>query len=218
MKSFLLIIKSLLLTILFQLTFLLIYGQDIPAPEGYVILEEKEGDLDKDGIPEKVVVFNTNDSTDVGTIREIQVYKKSGNKWELLTSSKNAIGKSEDGGMGGDPFESIEIKGGVLIINQSGGSSWKWFKTDKYRFQNGRFQLIGVINNYGRPGEYFENIDFNLLTGKLVFKKEYENDEQKIYKKQNETFYKKGMKIFLTDRTLNEIKILTPKYKNEIYL
>lgn len=218
MKSSLSTIKSLLLTILFQLTFLLIYGQDILTPEGYVILDEKEGDLNKDGIPEKVIVFNTNDSTDVGTIREIQVYKKSGNKWELLTSSKNAIGKSKDGGMDGDPFESIEIKGGVLIINQSGGSSWKWFKTDKYKFQNGRFQLIGFINNYGKPGEYFENIDFNLLTGKIVFEKEYENDEQKIYKKQNETFYKKGMKIFLTDRTLNEIKILTPKYKNEIYL
>jgi len=207
----------------FFFAFLLLFvlssnGQDIPTPKGYETLDEKEGDLNKDGTPEKVIVFNTNDSTDVGTIREIQIYKKSGDKWELLTSSKNAVGKSEDGGMNGDPFESIEIKGGVLIINQSGGSSWKWFKTDKYRFQNGRFQLIGFINNYGKPSEYFENVDFNILTGKIVYEKEYENDEQKIYKKENEAFYKKGIKVYLTNRTLNEIKIITPKYKNEIYL
>ena len=210
--------KSLLLTILFQLTLLLIYGQDIPTPEGYQIVDEKEGDLTMDGIPEKVIVFNTNDSTDVGTIREIQVYKKTGNKWELLASSKNAIGKSKDGGMDGDPFESIEITGGILIINQSGGSSWKWFKTDKYKFQDGKLLLIGFTNNYGKPGEYFENIDFNLVTGKIIYAKEYEDEAQTIYKKENETFYKKGLKIDLTNRTSKEIKIVTPKYKNEIYL
>ncbi len=44
-------------------------GQDIPVPAGYKILDEKVGDLDKDSIPEKVIVFDTNDSTDDGTIR-----------------------------------------------------------------------------------------------------------------------------------------------------
>jgi len=193
-------------------------GQDIAIPNGYKILDQKEGDLNNDGIAEKAIVFNTNDSTEFGTAREINIYKKSNSKWTLIANSKNAIGKSEDGGMMGDPFENIEIKNGVLLINQSGGSSWKWFKTDKYRFQNGRFQLIGFINNYGKPSEYFENIDFNLLTGKIVYKKEYEDEKQDVYKKENETFYKKGLKIYLTNRTSDEIKILTPKYKNEIYL
>jgi hypothetical protein len=196
-------------------------GQDIPIIAGYKILDQKEGDLNADGIAEKVIVFNTNDSTEFGTVREIQIYKKSGNKWILLAGSKNAVGKSEEGGMMGDPFESIEIKNGVLVINQSGGSSWKWFKADKYRFQNGMFRLIGYTNIYGKPCEYFENVDFNILTGKIVYNKEYEDCEQgdqRIKKKENETFYKKGIEIDLTNRTLNEIKIVTPKYKNEIYL
>ena len=205
-------------TVVLLLTSFLSNGQVIPTPAGYIKLDEKEGDLNKDGTPEKVIVFNTNDSTDVGTVREIQVYKKSGNKWELLTGSKNLIGKSQDGGMSGDPFESIEIKGGVLIINQSGGSSWKWFTTDKYKFQNGGLQLIGFTNSCGKPGEYFENVDFNLMTGKIVYEKEYEDDGQKIYKKENETFYKKGLKIHLADRKSGEIKIITPKYKKEIYI
>jgi len=79
-----------------------------------------------------------------------------------------------------------------------------------------RFVLIGFINNYGKPGEYFENIDFNLTTGKIIYTKEYENEAQKIYKNENETFYKKGLKIYLSNRTSDEIKIVTPKYKNEI--
>lgn len=202
----------------FSLICLITNSQTIPTPDGYNILDQKEGDLDKDGIAEKVIVFNTLDSTESGTTRDIRIYQKTGNNWHLFESSKTAIGASEGGGMMGDPFESIEIKDGVLLVNQSGGSSWKWFKTDKYRFQKGRFQLIGFINNYGRPSEYFENIDFNLLTGKIVYTKEYEDEKQNIYKKENETFYKKGLKIYLTNRTSDEIKITTPKYKNEIYL
>jgi hypothetical protein len=195
-------------------------GQDIALPTGFKVLDQKDGDLTKDGIAEKVIVFDTNDSAESGTVRVIHIYKKAGNKWTLLVSSKSAVGESESGGMMGDPFESIEIKDNILFINQSGGSSWKWFKTDKYRFQNGTFQLIGYTNNYGKPCQYFENVDFNLLTGKIVYEKEYENCEegdQKIVKKQNETFYKKGIKIDMANRA-TEIKIITPKYKNEIYL
>jgi hypothetical protein len=203
------------------LVYFLSNGQDISVPAGYQILDQKEGDLNRDGITEKVIVFDTNDSAESGTVREIQIYKKSGNKWELLASSKNAVGQSESGGMMGDPFENIEIKDGVLLINQSGGSSWKWSKTDKYRLQNGKFQLIGYENYYGKPCEYFESLDFNLVTGKIIYKKEYEGcdeGEQKINRKETETFYKKGIKIYLTTRTLSEIKIIAPKYKTEIYL
>jgi hypothetical protein len=203
------------------LTYLLSNSQDIQVPAGYKILDQKEGDLNKDSVSEKVIVFDTNDSAESGTIREIQVYKKSVNNWELLAGSKNAIGQSDAGGMMGDPFEGIEIKDGILIIYQSGGSSWKWSKIDKYRFQNGKFQLIGYENYYGKPCEYFENVDFNLMTGKIVYEKEHENcdeGEQKINKSETETFYKKGIKIELTNRTANEIKIITPKYKREIYL
>ncbi len=209
------------LTAVLLIVYLMSNGQDIPVHAGYTILAQEEGDLTKDSIAEKVIVFNTDDSTDFGTIREIDIYKKSDNKWSLLASSKNAIGRSEDGGMMGDPFESIEIKDGILIIKQSGGSCWKWFKTDKYRFQNNAFELIGYTNIYGKACEYFENVDFNLSTGEIIYNKDYEycdQEGQKAGKDESETFYKKGLKINLTNRTSNEIKIVTPKYKSEIYL
>ena len=57
-----------------------------------------------------------------------------------------------------------------------------------------------------------------MLTGKIVYAKEFEDETQKIYKKENETFYKKGLKIHLAERKSGEIKIITPNYNNEIYL
>ena len=72
----------------------------------------------------------------------------------------------------GDPFEGIEIKNGILIINHWGGSSWKWSLSDKYRFQNNQFQLIGHTSNCGKPCEYWMNCDFNISTGKVIIKKE----------------------------------------------
>ena len=44
------------------------------------------------------------------------------------------------------------------------------------------------------------------MTGKIIYEKEYEDcdqGEQKINKKEIETFYKKGIKIDLTNRAPN---------------
>jgi len=66
-----------------------------------------------------------------------------------------------------------------------------------------------------------ETDDFNLSTGKIIFKKEYEKCEdgkQEIYKKENEMFFEKGVIINLENRNEKEIKIVTPKYNRKIYL
>ena len=66
------------------------------------------------------------------------------------------------------------------------------------------------------------NFDFNLLTGKIDYGKDYEScndgEGQKIYKTETETFYKKGVLYNLNNRYLKETKIITPKYKDELYL
>jgi hypothetical protein len=126
--------------------------------------------------------------------------------------------------MMGDPFGSIEIKNGILIIEHDGGSSWKWGYTDKYKFQNGEFNLIGYTGNYGKLCEYWTNFDFNISTGKIIFKKEFEacdenaEETQKITKTLNETFYYKNLKLSLKNRYSKETKIITPKYKIDYYL
>jgi hypothetical protein len=201
-------------------------AQSTTIPAGYEVLQQVTGDLDKDSIAEKVVVYNTpetNPETD-GIIREIIIYKKTNEGWKTWQHSKNAILDSRSGGMLGDPFEEIRLEKGILVISHAGGSSWKWGHEDKYRFQNKRFELIGYSSLYGKPCEYWTDVDYNISTGKIIVKKAYEQcdddgEPQKVNKTENETFKQKpGVSIHLGNRNQIDIKIVTPRYRHEIYL
>ena len=201
------------------------FGQSFLIPKNYSILDTIKGDLNNDGIDELVVAYNTEKEKEdnfESVLRELIIYKKEKNDWAVWIKSKDALYGSRDGGMMGDPFEGIEIEKGILLISQNGGSSWKWGHTDKYRYQNGKFYLIGYLSNYGKTCEYWTEVDFNLSTGKMVVKKEYEScendDKQKVYKRENEAFYNKGLKITIENRSEKEVIIVSPKYKHKIYM
>jgi hypothetical protein len=207
--------------ILFTLSFVIstfCFAQKELQPAGSEIIETVEGDLDGDKTPERVVIYTTADEGELGKIREIRIQKKSGGTWMILEKSRNAILESAGGGMMGDPYQGTSIEKGILSITQAGGSSWKWGYTDKYRFQNGHFELIGHSSTYGRPGDYWAEIDFNLSTGQLNYKKEVENTAE-YGKSKQETYIKKGLKIDLQNRNQKEPrKIILPKTKEEVYL
>ncbi len=218
----LIMLNTFIYTIFIFLSFIS-HSQEIITPNGYSVLKEIEGDLNKDSIPEKAIVYNTSDSSDFGFIREIQIFKNVNQKWILLEKSRNAILKSEEGGILGDPFESIYIKKGVLIINHFGGSNSKWSKTDKYRFNVSTFELIGTKISNGMSCEYRETIDFNLLTGKIIYSKKFEKcsankNTPKVYKTENETFQNNSIKLNLNNRFTEDYQIITPKTKQVIYL
>ncbi len=185
------------------------------SAKGSTILQTVDGDLDGDQIPEKVMVYNTNADDESGEIREIQILKKVNGRWTILEKSTNAILDSESGGIMGDPYSGTSIEKGILIISHFGGSSWKWQYTDKYRYQNGRFELIGHTSSSGRPGDYIKNVDFNLSTGQINFTNAVDNTKE-YGPSQKETFIKKGIKINLQNRNDKSIKIILPKTKAEI--
>lgn len=194
------------------------FAQKEFQPAGSTVIETVDGDLDGDKIPEKVIIYNTKDEDDSGHIREIQILKKANGKWSLIEKSRNAVMGSTAGGMMGDPYGETKIGKGILIISQSGGSSWKWDVTDKYRFQNGHFELIGTSTSAGRPGDYWKETDFNLSTGQLNYKKEVENTAE-YGKSLKETYIEKGLKINLQNRNLEkQRKIVLPKTKETVYL
>ena len=123
----------------------------------------------------------------------------------------------------GDPYGFIQIKKGILIIGHAGGSNWKWSCQDKYRLQNGEFELIGYSSEEGSYCQYFNYIDFNISTGKYIYKKEYFNcnengDDEKIIKTETEKCSKKGIKLNLNNRNIKKVKIVTFKYKYEFQL
>ncbi|MDQ0593531.1 hypothetical protein QFZ37_001900 [Chryseobacterium ginsenosidimutans] len=194
------------------------FAQKEFQPKGSTIIETVDGDLDGDKIPEKVIIYNTVDEGELGKIREIQILKKTNGKWTMLEKSRNAVLESNGGGMMGDPYQNMQIKKGILEITQAGGSSWKWGYTDKYRFQNGHFELIGYSSESGRPGDYWASTDFNLSTGQLTYEKEVENVSEYGQSKK-ETFTKKGLKINLQNRNQDkQRKITLPKTKEDVYL
>nr|WP_315028820.1 hypothetical protein [uncultured Chryseobacterium sp.] len=203
--------------LLYFVTGTLCYAQKEFAPSGSTVIETVDGDLDGDKIPEKVIIYNTKDEGEYGNIREIQILKKNNGKWTLLEKSRNAVMSSNSGGMMGDPYQNTQIEKGILIIIQAGGSSWKWDVTDKYRFQNGHFELIGTSTTAGRPGDYWKETDFNLSTGQLNYKKEVENTAE-YGKSLKEIYIEKGLKINLQNRNQEKQReIILPKTKETVY-
>lgn len=193
---------------------------EIPMPGKYQFLDSVLGDLNKDGVEELVVGYNTTEINDSnffeGIPRELIIYKNNGKEWQEWKKSDQALMGSMDGGMMGDPYDGMEIKKGILIINHWGGSSWKWNVTDKYRFQEGQFYLIGYTSNYGRPCDYWEDTDFNLSTGKIIYNRTIDDCEDENYdpepvEEKNEEFYHKGLKVTIHNRHDREIEIKSPK-------
>jgi hypothetical protein len=194
------------------------FAQKEFQPKSSAVNETVDGDLDGDKIPEKVIVYDIKTNDDSGDIREIQILKKVNNKWIVLEKSRNAILGSKDGGMMGDPYMNTSIKKGILIITHYGGSSWKWGVTDKYRFQNAHFELVGYSGDGGREGDYLTTVDFNLSTGQLNYEKEVQNVSE-YGKSKKETFIKKGLKINLQNRNQEKQReIVLPKTKEKVYL
>jgi hypothetical protein len=155
-----------------------IFKDDMPPPAGYVVLGGAKGDLDKDHVEEKVVVFDTNRQTDFGTERELHIFKQKNNGWELWQKAAGPVMASEAGGVMGDPFQDITIENGAIAIYHFGGSRQKWTYTHRFRFQNNAWQLIGATANSGTPCDYFENFDYNLSTGKINYEKTTEDCEK----------------------------------------
>ncbi|REC60007.1 hypothetical protein DRF65_22710 [Chryseobacterium pennae] len=195
------------------------FAQKEFQPKGSVINEIIDGDLDGDRIPEKVIVYDIPINEESGNAREIQILKKVGNKWTVLEKSRNAILGSKDGGVMGDPYVNTTIKNGILIIKHYGGSSWRWADTDKYRFQNRHFELIGNLSESGRVFEFWKTIDFNLSTGQIIYTKTVENTKDpENGKNETEKYVKKGIKINLQNRNDKSIKIILPKTRQEIFI
>lgn len=85
------------------------YSQSIPVPSDYSIIDSVFGDLDKDGLEELVVAYNTDlkDEINDGVKRELIIYKKKNSNWAVWQKSMQALYGSRAGGMMGDPFGDI---------------------------------------------------------------------------------------------------------------
>ena len=192
------------------------------TPDGYTLLTKVTGDLNRDGVDELVLVFNTPNEFDsdggLGTVREIDIYQQKNNLWQLWHKSVGAILPSDHGGMMGDPFQDFRIERGAIVVEHFGGSRDKWHYTHRYRFQNNNWFLIGAHITYVAPCDFEREYDYNLTTGRLdVHETQYDLNSSNCDKFQRPTVFSITRKIkpvlmygFYPGN--NEVKI--PKLKN----
>lgn len=158
-------------------------------PSGWGVLHKEEpiiakGDLNKDGIPDvAAVIEQVKSETDKAPQRALLIaFGTKDHSYTLSIISDKVILKADEGGIWGDPFESLSIDRGSVVISDYGGSNWRWYHKYRFRFQENDWYLIGATK-----GEYFtgsateEQVseqDYNLLTGDYIIKKT--NEKGKI--------------------------------------
>lgn len=171
-----------LLTIFFTITILgqTKHGKKLSdfLPKGYVISEKVNGDLNKDGIEDIILIIKGTDKSKIikdefrGELdknrRGIIILFNKKDYHELASQNYNCFSsENEDGGVYFPPELSVEIKKGNLCVNYGHGRYGFWKYT--FRFQNSDFDLIGYDESNG--GVVIESeTSINFLTKKRLKK------------------------------------------------
>lgn len=109
-------------------------------------------------------------SEDFGKARDVVISTGRGPENQAWYRAPNVIFPSKAGGVLGDPFDGLTIdESGVIIIRHFRGSRLKSHYTHRFRFQEGDFHLIGATVRSGAPCDYFEEMDYNLSTEKVIY-------------------------------------------------
>ncbi|MEK4058384.1 MULTISPECIES: hypothetical protein [unclassified Paenibacillus] len=134
-----------------------------------------EGDLNKDGITDvAMIIEQLQPNTEEAPERSLLIAFGTNDSYLLSIIADKVILKSDEGGIWGDPFESLSIDRGSVVVSDYGGSNWRWYNKYRFRFQDNEWYLIGAT-----MGEYFsgnatqeeaDEQDYNLLTGDYIKK------------------------------------------------
>lgn len=144
-------------------------------PEGYVIVERINGDLNKDRLVDCILIIKGTDKSKIikdeyrGELERnrrgiIVLFNKKGH-YELAVKNYDCFSsENEDGGVYFAPELSIEIKKGNLNILYGHGRYGSWSYT--FRFQNYDFELTGYDLRDNRSPIVNKTVSINFLTKK----------------------------------------------------
>ena len=146
------------------------------VPPGWRLDEgmPKEADLNGDGKPDAAFVISNGRFDATGSestiVKHVLILALRGDDGKLHRSiiSDAAVLDGDEGGVFGDPFESLTLERGAVVIMHYGGSRDRWGYTHRYRYQDGQWMLIGL--DFGNtdstaPDEHYDNHEINLTTG-----------------------------------------------------
>lgn len=167
---------------------------------------EVVGDLNKDNLPDKVIV--TQDTLKENAPYRLEVFfKETSGQFKLIVTSTKIIEPQypdgRDSYRNGNNFSDITIKNGILSLNFE---LVRGHFEHKFRFQNEHFELIGFSKVYSDGQGVMTRTDFNLSTGIRIEKSE-RYDTNKILSN-------KKRKILI--RPLPKLQDIIPM-ENELY-
>ncbi len=124
------------------------------VPEGYVAIDTTYGDLNKDTIPDLVLVTcDPDEETKSDVINNpskrplLLLIGQADGSYTLGGRNDDVVYCVDCGGMMGDPFMGIAVKNGYFSVEHYGGSAWRWthiitFKYNKEK-QNWFLHKVG---------------------------------------------------------------------------
>lgn len=109
-------------------------------PAGYTLLDTASGDFNRDSYRDYIVILrNDTEKENPDTTRPLLILM--GDREGSLnpyTQNDHVVLCAACGGVFGDPYEAITVKGAYFSVDHYGGSSWRWtrnitFKYDKVK-------------------------------------------------------------------------------------
>jgi hypothetical protein len=185
-------------------------------PKGYVIFAKENGDLNKDGIKDWVLIIKGTDKSkivkhDSGQLldqnrRGIIVLFGRKNAYELALKNYDCFSsENEDGGVYYPPELSIEIKKGNLYIGYAHGRYGYW--AYNFRYQNSDFELIGYEGNNNHGPITKTTTSINFLTKKMLTKENLNQDKEENEDGYGEEVFKETWKTIRIEKLVKLSKI-----------
>ncbi|MGY3090691.1 hypothetical protein ACVWYF_003752 [Hymenobacter sp. UYAg731] len=167
----------------------------IPAGYDTLRLGYATGDLNHDDRPDVAALLYaaTADSSNPadGPPPRLIILFGTATGYALVESTAHAVLCDNCGGQGSDPFSSLRIRAGVLIIEHFTYTGWYRRTVARFRYQHDTFYLIGELTEAGRNDGDCPNLagpagwnyrDTNFVTGDYQFE-EISEDCKRLAKK-----------------------------------
>ncbi|WP_287130918.1 hypothetical protein [Candidatus Cyanaurora vandensis] len=145
------------------------------VPQGWQVLGQATGDLNRDQIPDVALVLKSPQERDDvpeswDSPRFLVLALGTGRAFTLAVMTSEPLLRRSEGGIFGAPFEEVAIVRGALILKHYGGSRNRWSYTDRYRYQAGGWFQIGRTESEMDTFDldFAHERDLNLNTGLVI--------------------------------------------------
>ncbi len=153
-------------------------------PTGWHFFDSTAGDLNKDKLADLVLVVERDAAEEENADSEysptvegpprvlLVLFQQKKGGYRRSVRADRLVMRNGEGGSLVDPWISLEVDRGSLVVGSYGGGWWRWRLDYRFRFQNDDWFLIGATNlSYHSGTGEMESYDYNLLTGDVEITK-----------------------------------------------